>query len=497
MKKKKIYIRVILGIIFLGIIFTFYTTFSLEEDYTFQSEVYTIKDGYIENISPYTNIELFKEYFDLQNCTIKVIDENQKEITTEYIKNGSKTYLYNENKQVISTFTNIIAGDYNSDGIVNKIDLEEAGNNLVNHQEPTEIQTKSFDIIKDNKIKINDIVKLDNILTNSYQDLNLNQQNLLLQTNETKRIKATVTPNFGLDQNLNWTSENEQIATVSKSGIITGHQEGITTITATTKDGTHSKEIKVTVDNTIQLENYEGILYVGGKEGTVSIKAVDYEGITCTTNNEYSSCRIEGNKLILKALKDGITEITVTSPKYGSKIYTLTSYSTYLTLFPSYGCTTPNQLGNVIISSFHAGELIFDIKDKDIINDAYVESNRFYFKIGNKTGRGEVIIKELNGNKTKTFVLDVYRLSIPEIGQVIKIGEEYSINLIAEGTEKLTCTSPDEQIATCEIDGTTLKVQAHQKGEVQLNITNTINYQGQDNKCGETTFLAVVQEEQS
>ena len=57
--KRKLIFNILVGIIFLGCVLTFYTTFSLEDDYKFTSEVYDIHDGYVDNISSYTSIELF------------------------------------------------------------------------------------------------------------------------------------------------------------------------------------------------------------------------------------------------------------------------------------------------------------------------------------------------------------------------------------------------------------------------------------------------------
>ena len=85
---------IVIGIFFIIVIITFYNTFSLASDYNMSSEIYSVNDGYIKGISPYTDINLFMGYFDLDNCYLKVVDKYNKEINKGYIFNGSKTILY-------------------------------------------------------------------------------------------------------------------------------------------------------------------------------------------------------------------------------------------------------------------------------------------------------------------------------------------------------------------------------------------------------------------
>ena len=79
-KIKKLSFSILFGIVFISVVFTFYYTFSLEDGYKFDSLVYDIQDNYIMGISSKTEIKLFYKYFDLENCSVKVVDENEKEI---------------------------------------------------------------------------------------------------------------------------------------------------------------------------------------------------------------------------------------------------------------------------------------------------------------------------------------------------------------------------------------------------------------------------------
>ena len=111
MEIKNRIIGIVIGVIFIIGIITFYYTFSLGDDYQFSSEVYLVENGYIKNISPYTDVSLFKKYFDYKNCYIKVVSKSNDDITSGYIYNGSKTILYDDSDHVISSFINVIYGD--------------------------------------------------------------------------------------------------------------------------------------------------------------------------------------------------------------------------------------------------------------------------------------------------------------------------------------------------------------------------------------------------
>ncbi len=67
--------------------------------------------------------------------------------------------------------------------------------------------------------------------------------------NETKELTATVYPTDAANKNVTWTSDNNDIATVDDTGLVTAKDVGTATITATTEDGGHTDTCVVTVTN--------------------------------------------------------------------------------------------------------------------------------------------------------------------------------------------------------------------------------------------------------
>ena len=67
--------------------------------------------------------------------------------------------------------------------------------------------------------------------------ISLNRENLSLDALETHQLVPNIYPGNAENQNIEWKSEDETIATVSDAGLVKAVKEGTTTITATAKDG--------------------------------------------------------------------------------------------------------------------------------------------------------------------------------------------------------------------------------------------------------------------
>ena len=74
---------------------------------------------------------------------------------------------------------------------------------------------------------------------------------LTLKIKERSSLTATVTPNDASISSVVWSSNNESVATVSSTGVVTGISAGSATITATTVDGGFTATCAVTVTNEV------------------------------------------------------------------------------------------------------------------------------------------------------------------------------------------------------------------------------------------------------
>ena len=97
----------------------------------------------------------------------------------------------------------------------------------------------------------------------------------------TAALTATVAPANATVKTLIWTSDNDSIATVSRTGIVTALHVGTTTIRATSVDGNHSAEITVTVTPSAELGDVNGDGYIDSADAMLCLRySVGLEELT-------------------------------------------------------------------------------------------------------------------------------------------------------------------------------------------------------------------------
>jgi hypothetical protein len=106
--------------------------------------------------------------------------------------------------------------------------------------------------------------------------------------NEEKALVPTILPTNATNKSVRWLSNNENIASVSNSGLVTGRNPGMATITATTVDGSYAASCEVTVTS-IVLNKAKTTLVQGSGETLIPTilpaNATD-KAITWSSNNE-------------------------------------------------------------------------------------------------------------------------------------------------------------------------------------------------------------------
>ena len=75
----------------------------------------------------------------------------------------------------------------------------------------------------------------------------LNKESLNMQVGEKTNLVATIKPTNATNKNVTWKSSNENVATISETGIIEAIKVGTTTITVTTKDGSYTASCELTI----------------------------------------------------------------------------------------------------------------------------------------------------------------------------------------------------------------------------------------------------------
>lgn len=151
--------------------------------------------------------------------------------------------------------------------------------------------------------------------------------------NATKQLTAVVYPTNAANKNVTWTSNNNDIATVDGTGLVTANAVGTATITATTEDGGHTDTCVVTVTNnaTKEVTMFVNTLHAVPNEdyliGYTTTSGETYIMSNAVSNTSYLAaagatlstvgdvCEITDSTACITALTDG-SEIPTTHQWY-------------------------------------------------------------------------------------------------------------------------------------------------------------------------------------
>lgn len=184
------------------------------------------------------------------------------QVTTSYTgANGTSPIEFTNVTKIVATYnTNKSAG---AGSIVAKIGTNEQKSNTVGYSSGdgrSANYTTTFDYAtpQSGSIKItvntttNSIylvsVSITTATATPVTGVSLNKTETTLEVGDTETLTATVVPDGATNQNVSWSSDDEDVATVDSNGKITAVAEGSATITVTTEDGSYTATCAVTVN---------------------------------------------------------------------------------------------------------------------------------------------------------------------------------------------------------------------------------------------------------
>ncbi|MDE6562582.1 MAG: Ig-like domain-containing protein, partial [Muribaculaceae bacterium] len=157
------------------------------------------------------------------------------------------------------------------------------------------------------------------------ESITLSATSLDLIAGETAALTATVTPEDATDKTITWTSDNEEVASVSESGEVIAVKAGTATITVTSSNG-KTATCTVTVAKRTGDFEYEGLWFtiIDDEAKTCRTKAGSFAEGNYTPGNDYI-----GDLSIPATTSDGVYEYSVVEiGRYGFATVTgLTSVS--------------------------------------------------------------------------------------------------------------------------------------------------------------------------
>ncbi len=161
--------------------------------------------------------------------------------------------------------------------------------------------------------------------------VSLSTDSLTLEEGGTANLTATITPANATNQNVTWSSDNTNVATVS-GGVVTAESAGAATITATAADGSGEKATcSVTVNATanvpvesVSLDKSSLELTEGSSDtltATITPNDASNKSVTWSSNDESVATVNNG---VVTAVSSGTATITVTAQSNDTKSATCT-----------------------------------------------------------------------------------------------------------------------------------------------------------------------------
>ena len=228
------------GIVFDGTEGTVYGDVTLDESLTInQGETLTIPEGSSLN----TNGNLTNSGTIINNGTLtgEVGGSGTvtPKITTDSLPNGTVGESYTATLE--ATGNNIT---WSSSGMPDGLTLNSDGTITGT---PTTADTYTFTVTATNASGSASKEFTLAITSVSVTDVTLDKAELSLFTGESVTLTATVKPSDATNQNVTWSSDKPEVATVDANGKVTAVGEGNATITVTTVDGSKTATCQVTV----------------------------------------------------------------------------------------------------------------------------------------------------------------------------------------------------------------------------------------------------------
>lgn len=173
--------------------------------------------------------------------------------------------------------------------------------------------------------------------------VSLTAASLSLFTGDTATLTATVQPSNATNQNVTWSSDKPDVATVDANGKVTAVGEGNTTITVTTVDGSKTATCTVTVTKSTYIISADttaldfGSAYTGYTQPAAKTVTITNDGNqTLTLNQPASTVSFEVGTLTKTQLAAGEKATFTVQPKAGLAVGT---YSENFTVSGDGGAT--------------------------------------------------------------------------------------------------------------------------------------------------------------
>lgn len=238
----------------------------------------------------------------------------------------------------------------------------------------------------------------------SVTGITLNKSAVNLHLNATKKVTLipTISPSDATDKSLSWSSSDTSIATVS-NGVVTAKNSGVTNVTVTTKDGSYTDSVKVTVKkNVIYVIGASQVAKMRSYKRSYSSKNYNYNLSDGTLNYIYKSGsgipQQYGNDF--NSIVNSINSIASNKKKYVN----------FYIFFPIPGNTVKNFVcTDIIQTNTNIIDYVNGYKNviKNLINDGYLAKGYVVsvhpVKVSQSNDESDKVVTNSNKNSCEKY----------------------------------------------------------------------------------------------
>ena len=270
--------------------------------------------------------------------------------------------------------------------------------------------------------------------------LTMEKESVTIRDGETEQLEAVIDPEDAANQNVVWTSSDDEIASVDENGVVTGVKAGTVAITATTEDGNYSAVCTVTVEMSVRGVRFDNkdIRLGTGEASTLIVTFVpenaSNKNLSWISSNEEVATVDESGLVIAHSI--GTADITATTEDG--------NYSAVCTVFV----------------------------DRVLADNVLLSKNNLELWIGRTAPLSATVLPENTTDKKVAWT------SSNE--EVVTADENGVVTAVGEGTATVTATSEDSQkSAVCIV---TVKNDIVETGACGDDLTWTVSGSGDDLK---------------
>ncbi|HBA37099.1 MAG TPA: hypothetical protein DCY94_00110 [Firmicutes bacterium] len=243
--------------------------------------------------------------------------------------------------------------------------------------------------------------------------------------------------------------------------------------------GTYEADFAV---SNISLAETSGTTYTGAGEYTVEIITENSSDLECTSSDpDAADCTTDATSLVVMPGNKPSDDVVLTiKGPYGIATYHVKVLPTSIEIVDRSGIRTDKictELGSgvndkdVFARGENMGETIIFVSDPWELAETEIQKDGLARQItianrenrsnntirppyhdGFNTGRTDVSIKELNGNKTASFNYYIYSLSVDKTSAAIKVDDTTDLIVTSSASGEISATSSDPEIASVTIE---------------------------------------------